>query len=130
MRIPLYLRIWGAVVLAVAVLTAAFAWLWQSTAYQPRPREIVIRSESGEVLGQAVARPAFVPGQGIEFPVAMKDGSTVVIQMPPRRRGHHQQQLARLGAEGGAAFPVALVTDAGPIQARRLLQRLIDQESQ
>ncbi|MFD0669384.1 HAMP domain-containing sensor histidine kinase [Ramlibacter sp. MAHUQ-53] len=87
MRIPLYLRIWGAVVLAVAVLTAAFAWLWQSTAYQPRPREIVIRSESGEVLGQAVARPAFVPGQGIEFGMTLNDGRQVVVQLPPRPRG-------------------------------------------
>jgi vanillate O-demethylase monooxygenase subunit len=37
------------------------------------------------------------------------------------------QQLS-LGEQGGAAFPVALKTDAGPIQARRLLQQLIERE--
>lgn len=40
-----------------------------------------------------------------------------------------EAQQRALGEEGGSAFPVALVTDAGPIQARRLLQRLIDQEN-
>lgn len=39
-----------------------------------------------------------------------------------------EAQQKALDATDGAAFPVALRTDAGPIQARRLLQRLIDEE--
>jgi phenylpropionate dioxygenase-like ring-hydroxylating dioxygenase large terminal subunit len=39
-----------------------------------------------------------------------------------------EQQQQALGEAGAAAFPVALKTDVGPIQARRLLQKLIDQE--
>ena len=31
-RVPLYFRIWLAVVLAVAVLTVAFGWLWRLNA--------------------------------------------------------------------------------------------------
>jgi len=37
-----------------------------------------------------------------------------------------QQQV--LGEAGGSAFPVALKTDAGPIQARRILARLMELE--
>ncbi len=87
MRLPLYLRIWLAVLVAVAVITVSFGWLWRLSADEPPPREVLIRTEDGEVLGSTRTRPVFVPGQGIEFTVAMKDGSTVVIQMPPRRRG-------------------------------------------
>ncbi len=87
MRLPLYLRIWLAVLAAVAVITISFGWLWRLSADEPPPREVLIRTEDGQVLGSTRTRPVFVPGQGIEFPVAMKDGSTVVIQMPPRRRG-------------------------------------------
>lgn len=39
-------------------------------------------------------------------------------------------QQRSLGTDGGSTFPVALKTDVGPIQARRLLQRLIAQEAE
>ncbi|MDB5964233.1 MAG: aromatic ring-hydroxylating dioxygenase subunit alpha [Polaromonas sp.] len=39
-----------------------------------------------------------------------------------------EAQQQSLGAQDGAAFPMALKTDAGPIQARRLLKRLIEAE--
>lgn len=87
MRLPLYLRIWLAVLAAVAVITISFGWLWRLSADEPPPREVLVRTEDGEILGSTRTRPVFVPGQGVEFTVAMKDGSTVVIQMPPRRRG-------------------------------------------
>jgi phenylpropionate dioxygenase-like ring-hydroxylating dioxygenase large terminal subunit len=40
-----------------------------------------------------------------------------------------QAQQASLGEQGGVAFPVALRTDAGPIQARRLLEKMMISES-
>ena len=85
-RVPLYLRIWLAVLLAVAVLTIAFGFLWRVNTEQTPEREVVIRNEAGDVLGQVKTRPVRVPGQGIEFQVAMNDGSTLVVALPPRPR--------------------------------------------
>ncbi|HSW17503.1 MAG TPA: ATP-binding protein [Ramlibacter sp.] len=85
-QLPLYLRIWLAVIAAVAVITLVFGWLWQVSAEQRPVREVVIRNADGDVLGQMRGRPVSVPGQGVEFPVTMQDGSTLVVQMPPRPR--------------------------------------------
>ena len=72
--------------MAVAVLTVAFGWLWRVNAEQPPAREVIIRNEAGDMLGQVRTRPARVPGQGLEFQVAMNDGSTLIVQLPPRPR--------------------------------------------
>lgn len=85
-RVPLYLRIWLAVLLAVTVLTLAFGWLWRVNAENLPPREVIIRSEAGDVLGQTRTRPTRDPLQGTEFQVPMNDGKTVVVQFPPRPR--------------------------------------------
>ena len=97
----LYLRIWLAVVAAIAVVTLIASWLWQMEVERNRTerereraerpgREIVVRNQAGEILGQAPIRIARVPGQqgGPEFLVAMKDGSNLIIQLPrPNRPG-------------------------------------------
>jgi two-component system, OmpR family, sensor kinase len=93
----LYVRIWLAVVLAMAVLTLAFGWLLRSTVENIPPREVLIRNEAGVVVGQAMARPVRVPGHGVEFQVKMTDGSTLSVQMPPR------QPRAEGAGEGGMA---------------------------
>lgn len=51
----LYLRIWLAVVLAVAVLTLLVGWAWRM-ASDPPLREVVARNEVGEVIGHGRAR--------------------------------------------------------------------------
>lgn len=51
----LYLRIWLAVVLAVAVLTLLVGWAWRM-ATDPPLREVVARNQAGEVIGQGRAR--------------------------------------------------------------------------
>lgn len=88
--VPLYLRLWLAVLAAVAVITIAFGWWWRINASErerERPaREIVIRNESGDVLGQSMAKPERIPGVGVEFDVLMKDGSTLSVQIPWGRR--------------------------------------------
>lgn len=82
----LYLRIWLAVVAAVVVLTLLFGWIWQFEAERERAqrpgREILVRNAQGEIIGQAVARPVRVPGQGYEFEVPMRDGQTLHMQLP------------------------------------------------
>ena len=42
----LYVRIWLAVVLAVAVLTMLVGWAWRQTT-EPPLREVVVRNEVG-----------------------------------------------------------------------------------
>jgi signal transduction histidine kinase len=59
----LYVRIWLAVVLAVAVLTLMVGWAWRMTAEAPL-REVVVRNAAGEVIGGGHARRMRPPGPG------------------------------------------------------------------
>jgi len=64
----LYVRIWLAVVLAVAVLTLLVGWAWRMTA-EPPLREMVVRDSHGRVIGQGrmhVPRP--VPPGALDSP--------------------------------------------------------------
>ena len=104
----LYLRIWLAVVVTIAVVTLVAGWLGSQEAERERAqrpgREITIKNSSGEVLGQTRARPNVVPGQGAEFQVAMNDGSTLVVQFsrPPRPPGAAEgERGAGVGMGGG-----------------------------
>ena len=134
-RFPLYLRIWLAVVAAVAVLTIAFSWLWRLNAEQNQApvREVVIRNEAGDILGQVKARPTRVPGQGgLEFQVAMNDGSNLVLQFPPRQRRPGEGPSGRSWFRGSTGLlwivviaALAVAIGAYPI-IRRLTQRLDD----
>ena len=101
----LYVRIWLAVVLAVAVLTFLVGWAWRLTA-EPPLRDVVIRNEAGQIIGNGHARlmrppgmglgtrpaepdgemPSFGPrgqyGSGPEFVVRMHDGQTMHLHLP------------------------------------------------
>ena len=85
----LYLRIWLAIVAAVALLTLVVGWLWQMALDHDREerdarmaRELVLRNAAGEVVGKSPARAVRVPGQGLEFQVTMNDGQTLYVQLP------------------------------------------------
>jgi two-component system OmpR family sensor kinase len=132
-RFPLYLRLWLAVVAAVAVLTIAFSYLWRLNAdNQPPEREVVIRNEAGEILGQVMTRPVRVPGEGYEFQVAMNDGRNLVVQFPPRPRrpGEGPQGRAWFRGPSGLLWILVIAALAVAIGAypiiRRLTQRLDD----
>ncbi len=56
----LYVRIWLAVVLAVAVLTLLVGWAWRMAA-DPPLREVVVRNEAGEVIGNGISRRLHPP---------------------------------------------------------------------
>jgi two-component system, OmpR family, sensor kinase len=132
-RFPLYLRIWLAVVLAMAVLAIAFGYLWRLQGEPQLPaREVIIRNETGDILGQVRTRPLRIPGQGLEFQVEMNDGKTIIVQLPPRPRGPGEGPPGRPWARGPEGFLwllglVALAVAIGtyPI-IRRLTQRLED----
>ena len=60
----LYSRIWLAVVLAVAVLTLLVGWAWRM-AVEPPLRNVVIRNESGQIIGHGHSSRRRPPGAGI-----------------------------------------------------------------
>ncbi|MDD2925371.1 ATP-binding protein [Rhodoferax sp.] len=53
----LYVRIWLAVVLTVAVLTLLVGWIWRLAA-EPPLRDVVVRNEAGQIIGHG--RPRFM----------------------------------------------------------------------
>jgi two-component system, OmpR family, sensor kinase len=132
-RVPLYLRLWLAVVVAVAVLTIAFGWLWRLNSEQSPAREVIVRNEAGEVLGQVRTKPIREPGQPTEFQVAMKDGSVLILQFPPRQRRPGEALSGRPWwgrGPGGLLWILAIVALAVAVGTypiiRRLTQRLDD----
>ncbi|MFM2035843.1 MAG: hypothetical protein RL459_1108 [Pseudomonadota bacterium] len=94
----LYVRIWLAVLLTVAVLTLLVGWIWHLST-EPPLRDVVIRDISGQVIGQGRPRPGHMhrrdsergeegtgiteaPGNGPEFLVRMDDGHTLLMHLP------------------------------------------------
>ena len=51
----LYVRIWLAVLLAVAVLTMLVGWAWRM-ATDPPLRDVVVRNDAGQIIGKGVSR--------------------------------------------------------------------------
>ncbi len=94
----LYVRIWLAVVLAVAILTLLVGWAWRLAA-EPPLREVVLRNQAGQTIGHGHSRllrsaatgpDAGLPepgahGSGPEFVVLMQDGQTLHMHLlrPP-----------------------------------------------
>jgi two-component system, OmpR family, sensor kinase len=132
-RVPLYLRLWLAVVVAVAVLTVAFGWLWRINSEQSPAREVIVRNQAGEVLGQVKTKPIREPGQPTEFQVAMNDGSVLILQFPPRQRRPGEALSGRPWwgrGPGGLLWILGIVALAVAVGTypiiRRLTQRLDD----
>lgn len=131
-RVPLYLRLWLAVVLALALLAGAFAWLLSVTSEPQSPRQILLRNSAGEVIGQGQGPPAGGPGRGWEFKLQLNDGSEVYVQIPPRPHRRGEPPPARpwgwLRGPGAllwllAGVSLAVALGAYPV-VRRLTQRL------
>ena len=102
----LYVRIWLAVVFAVALLTLLASWVVRLTT-EPPLRDVVVRAESGVVIGEGKARlrppdglpeerKAVIPGMehlplgkfgpGPEFFVRLSDGELLHIHLPREPR--------------------------------------------
>ena len=104
--LPLYVRIWLAVALALALLTLLAGWVVSLTA-DPPPREVVVRNADGQIVGQGLRRlrpheahhhdeehdaqerepvdmgyPHGHFGSGPEFLVRMDDGTLVHVHLP------------------------------------------------
>ena len=107
----LYVRIWLAVVLSVALLIFLVGWAWRESAerkladYSSSPvvREVVVRNAAGDVIGTATAAPR-VPGMGTEFSLTLTQplasGDVVNLQMPrPRRMNPQTGELEQVSPE-------------------------------
>ncbi len=142
----LYTRIWLAVVLAVAVLTFLVGWAWRLTV-EPPLRDVVIRNEAGQIIGNGHTRRRRPPGAGIdarvpgepqaqapsfglqsqagsgpEFVVLMLDGQIVHMQLPrPPRSPWNLAPYGFFWTLALVALAVALATY--PI-IRKLTRRL------
>lgn len=79
----LYLRIWLAVVVAVAVLTLLVGWAWRM-ASDPPLREVVARNQAGEVIGQGRVRMGRSPNTpGWVMAPKVLDGTGAGTKPPP-----------------------------------------------
>lgn len=142
LHLPLYVRIWLAVVLAVAVLTLLTGWVMRMTA-EPPLREVMVRNAAGELVGEGKARlrmpdglPVEAPplsepdmphppghfGSGPEFMVRMHNGELMHVHLP--RAPHSFWSRPPFGFAWTLAL-VALAVALGtyPI-VRRLTRRL------
>ena len=150
----LYVRIWLAVVLAVAVLTLLVGWAWRMAA-EPPLREVVLRNQAGEVIGHGRPRmmrrlPAdpgapeaeredepepgrHMPGvrgplgNGPEFVLRMEDGQTLHMHMPrPPSASWYRLPFGFFWTLGLVAVAVALATYPITRKLTRRLERLQD----
>ena len=120
----LYVRIWLAVVATVVVLTFAVAGIWRYAKEPPLLpiRELVVRNQAGEVIGNAQTRPGRKLGDGLEFDVVTKDGQTLNLQMPrPPRPGG---ALNRLPFGFGFGWMLGLVGLAVALGSYPIIRRL------
>ena len=143
----LYVRMWLAVVLAVAMLTLLVGLAWRMAA-DPPLREVVVRNTQGEIIGtgqsdrpkhgprhhddedaeprhheaqDADAEPVGAFGRGPEFTVQLQDGQTVHLHLPRPPRSGLTAPFGFFWTLGLVAVAVALATY--PI-VRRLTRRL------
>ena len=119
----LYVRIWLAVVLTVAVLTLSVGWAWRmSTNVQLPIREIVIRNDAGQVIGNAQTSADRRRGQGLSFDVVTNDGQTLEVHMPRPQRPPGSNPWIR--PPFGFFWTLALVGLAVALAAYPIIRRL------
>jgi signal transduction histidine kinase len=81
----LYVRIWLAVLLAVAVLTILVGWAWRA-ATDPPLRDLVVRNDAGQVIGQGISRRGHNPedeGQETAEATPLHGNPDITRPVPP-----------------------------------------------
>ena len=105
----LYLRIWLAVVLGVALLMGLVGWAWRASVEHHAPpaplREWVVRNAQGQVLLSTTARPQ--PGQALALDVPLSDGQQVRLWIERRseRLGPDPHGMGVRGPHGAERLP-------------------------
>ena len=119
----LYVRIWLAVVLTVAVLTFSVGWAWRVSNDAQLPiREIVIRNASGGVMGTAQTSADRRPGQDLNFDMTTNDGQTLSIHLP--RPKHPPGSSPWMRPPFGFFWTLAMVGLAVALAAYPIIRRL------
>ncbi len=138
----LYVRIWLAVVLAVAVLTFLVGWAWRLTV-EPPLTDVVVRNEAGQIIGNGHSRRRRPPGAGLgavtdgqraayapsfglhdqfgngpEFVVLMLDGEIVHLELPRAPRSFWSR------APFGFFWTLALVAIAVALATYPIVRKL------
>ncbi|GAB4202442.1 MAG: hypothetical protein Fur0019_00240 [Tibeticola sp.] len=116
----LYLRIWLAVIAAVAVLALILGWAWRVAAeHNARanapPREVLVRDASGTLIGTAKAERRREPGQPLRFVVTLSDGRELHLELPPRPRPNPPETGAPRPGSPGAGMGPAMGPGPGPM---------------
>jgi signal transduction histidine kinase len=106
----LYVRIWLAVVLAVAVLTLLVGYAWRMTA-EPPLRMVVVRNAAGEVIGSGHARMGRGPEGGAMRPNRATAPPDLATDSDASSDGRHEETHEELqGKYGfGPEFMVRMV---------------------
>lgn len=81
----LYVRIWLAVVMAVAVLTLLVGWVWRLAA-EPPLRDVVVRDDTGQIIGRGHPRAPLTEEEMRERRAlrrAMRHGAQQMPELPP-----------------------------------------------
>ncbi len=98
----LYLRIWLAVVLGVAVLMLLVGWIWrmaeQHNSFHVAAREVIVRNAAGDIIGTSEALAQ--RGRGVEFELKLPNGETLQIQVPNRRPPRPDMPRSEMDREG------------------------------
>jgi signal transduction histidine kinase len=106
----LYLRIWLAVVLGVAILTLLVGWAWKEasemnaqTQANPPARELLLTDSVGKVIARGSATRAPMPPQeGVLFDVLTPDGELLQLHLAPRtERMDHREPGGGRGERAG-----------------------------
>ena len=121
----LYVRIWLAVVLTVAVLTLAVAGVWRATREPPQLpiRDILVHNDAGKVIGTAQTKPGRKYADGLEFDVTTQDGQRLHMLLPRPQRVP-DNTLTRLPFGFGFGWMLSLVSLAVALGSYPIIRRL------
>jgi len=97
----LYVRIWLAILMALAVLILLVGWIWRLTT-DPPPREVVVSDEAGQIIGRG--RPHRLPDE-----LQSRES-----REQRRAAREARRQAAQLGQATPAEAPDGDAPDAGP----------------
>ena len=110
----LYVRIWIAVLLAVAVLTMLVGWAWR-VATDPPLRDVVVRNTSGQVIGHGVSRRAGAGGHRAPGP---SYGAADPEAPPTANADDEEADEARTPVAEGEMQPASGAGAMPPLQSR------------